>query len=179
MQLALAAMDRISDILALDTHMTLVSPQKKKTKQGILEFQHVSFHYTDEKKFILHDANFVLESGKTYALVGPTGGGKTTTASLMARLYDPTDGTILLNGQDIRSYDHDVRAQKIGFILQEPFVFSGTIQENILYGNHEYKDFSEKQLIQLLKKHDLMELLDRFPQGLRTHLSPELDTISL
>ena len=72
---------------------------------------------------------------KTYALVGPTGGGKTTTASLMARLYDPTRGRVLLDGRDIRSYAAGGTRRRIGFILQEPFLFTGTVRDNIVYGN--------------------------------------------
>ncbi len=79
-------------------------------------------------------------------MVLPTGGGKTTTASLMARLYDPTDGTVFLNGKDIRSYAPEERVKKIGFILQEPFLFSGTIRENIVYGNPAYIDCTDEQL---------------------------------
>ena len=87
-----------------------------------------------------------LERGKTYALVGPTGGGKTTTASLMARLYDPTSGTVLLEGKDIRAYSPEERTRKIGFILQEPFLFTGTVRENILYGNEPYQAYSNEQV---------------------------------
>src|ERR1700724_3851154 len=106
-----------------------------------LTFQHVSFQYPEGKE-VLRDVSFELEKGKTYALVGPTGGGKTTTASLMARLYDPTQGSVLLEGRDIRSYSPDERARKVGFILQDPFLFSGTVRDNILYGNEQYHDFS-------------------------------------
>ena len=101
----------------------------------MLAFEHVSFSYPGGSE-VLRDATFALERGKTYALVGPTGGGKTTTASLMARLYDPTGGRVLLDGRDIRTYHAGgARAGKIGFILQEPFLFTGTIRDNIVYGN--------------------------------------------
>ncbi len=88
-----------------------------------------------KSKEILHNVSLKLEKGKTYAFVGPTGGGKTTTASLIARLYDATTGTVLLDGKDIRSYKPEERSKKIGFILQEPFLFTGTVKDNILYGN--------------------------------------------
>src|SRR5690606_32398476 len=104
----------------------------------VLAFHNVSFQYTEDKH-VLDNLNFQLLAGKTYALVGPTGGGKTTTASLMARLYDPTQGTITLNGQDIRSYSDEQRTNQIGFILQEPFLFDGTIGQNLSYGQHNQK----------------------------------------
>ena len=118
---------------------------------------------------MLHDATFSLERGKTYALVGPTGGGKTTTAALMARLYDPTRGRVLLDGRDIRTFEPAERAQRIGFILQEPFLFTGTIRDNILYGHDRVRRvLGDEQLLRLLDEHNLAELLARFEHGLDT-----------
>jgi ATP-binding cassette, subfamily B, bacterial len=128
---------------------------------------------------ILHNINFNLERGKTYALVGPTGGGKTTTASLIARLYDPTQGTVFLNGKDIRSYEPEERTQKVGFILQEPFLFTGTVKENILYGNDIYKDFSNEELEDAIKKANLENLLAIFENRLETKVLSSGDSISL
>jgi ATP-binding cassette subfamily B protein len=145
---------------------------------AIIEFKNVFFHYREEKD-VLTNINFALEPGKTYALVGPTGGGKTTTASLMARLYDPTQGTIFLEGKDIRSYEPQVRAKKIGFILQEPFLFTGTVRDNILYGNEDYKDHSQEELLQVLENAHLTKLLSRFGDGLDTMITQGGDGISL
>ena len=78
---------------------------------AVLEFKNVFFHYTEGKN-VLKNINFTLEKGKTYALVGPTGGGKTTTASLMARLYDPSRGNVYLEGKDIRTYTTRRKSQK-------------------------------------------------------------------
>jgi ATP-binding cassette subfamily B protein len=127
----------------------------------------------------LHKVNFELERGKTYAFVGPTGGGKTTTASLISRLYDVSKGTIVLDGKDIRSYTPEERSRKIGFILQEPFLFSGTVRDNILYGNSEYKNFSNEQLSEAISKAGLEGLLERFDQGLNTKVQTSGDGISL
>jgi ATP-binding cassette subfamily B protein len=128
---------------------------------------------------VLSDVNFTLEKGKTYALVGPTGGGKTTTASLMARLYDPTTGMIFLNGQDIRTYAPAIRAQKIGFILQEPILFSGTVRENILYGNDTYKELTNDALIKVIHDAGLEALLARFDGGLDAVVATQGDALSL
>lgn len=146
--------------------------------RALLEFRGVSFHYPDGKE-VLHNNSFRLEKGKTYALVGPTGGGKTTTASLIARLYDPTSGKVLLNGKDIRSYSAAERSKKIGFILQEPFLFSGTVRDNLLYGNEQYKDYSNEQLADVIHDANLESLLTRFDAGLDTDLSSGGDGISL
>ncbi|HVY67868.1 MAG TPA: ATP-binding cassette domain-containing protein, partial [Patescibacteria group bacterium] len=120
-----------------------------------------------------------LQPGKTYALVGPTGGGKTTTASLMARLYDPTEGAVLLSGRDIRSYEAQERTNKIGFILQEPFLFTGTVRDNILYGNEQYQNYSNQQLETVIKSAGLEALLARFDQGLQTVVAATGDGLSL
>jgi ATP-binding cassette subfamily B protein len=177
-QTAMAGWDRISQILSLETNLVTVQEQVIEPSDSLLEFRNVHFAYPGGNE-ILHNINFKLERGKTYALVGPTGGGKTTTASLIARLYDPTGGTVFLDGKDIRSYESDERSQKVGFILQEPFLFTGTVKENILYGNEIYKDFSNEELKDALKKASLGSLLAIFEHGLETKVLSSGDSISL
>lgn len=181
-QTAVASWDRITDILSMDTDLVVIPESKAvphtKTSKSLLEFKNVHFGYVEGQQ-ILHDVNLTLEHGKTYALVGPTGGGKTTTASLMARLYDPVEGTVFLNNKDIRSYKPADRTKKIGFILQEPFLFSGTVKDNILYGNEEYKNYTSEQLQEVLKKEELEDLIARFEKGLDTEVSGSGETISL
>ncbi len=181
LQLALAGLDRISEVLGLESDL---APKPDETDcplvetDSVLEFKNVFFHYT-EGNDVLRDINFKLEVGKTYALVGPTGGGKTTTASLMARLYDPSSGTVLLKGKDIRCWTPSERVKKIGFILQEPFLFTGTVRENILYGNEKYDQHSNEALKEVLEKAHLTKLLERFSEGLDTRITVGGDAISL
>ena len=177
-QLALAAVDRISEVLALESNMPVAPAVQQGRSRGILEFENVHFSYPGGQE-VLRGSNFTLESGKTYALVGPTGGGKTTTASLMARLYDPTGGQVLLHGKDIRSYAPEERSRKIGFILQEPFMFTGTVRDNVLYGNEQYRQYSDDELIALLNAQNVGSLLSRFEQGLQTKVLAVGDAISL
>ena len=177
-QVALAGWDRISQILVLENNLPVVKSTGREETPYLLSFRHVSFSYTTGNE-ILKDVSFDLERGKTYAFVGPTGGGKTTTASLMARLYDPTDGQIILDGVDIRSMDIETRTSKIGFILQEPFLFSGTIRENILYGNTLYNDVSNEALLKDLLDSGLNGLVDRFDGGLTSEIKSSGDGISL
>lgn len=176
-QVALAGWDRISSVLDMKSNLSIVPTEKHVPNTGVLSFCDVSFGY--EGKEVLKKTSFTLERGKTYAMVGPTGGGKTTTASLMSRLYDPESGEVLLNGRDIRSYKSDERTRKIGFILQEPFLFTGTVRENILYGNEEYMHLSKKDLVDVINKRGLSEMLKRFDQGLETQVTSGGETISL
>jgi ATP-binding cassette subfamily B protein len=177
-QVAMAGWDRISHILTLNTNITIIDDIEKEETNAFLSFKNVSFKYPNGKE-ILHHINFELERGKTYAFVGPTGGGKTTTASLIARLYDATKGTVLLEGRDIRSFTHEERTKKIGFILQEPFLFTGTVKENILYGNEVYLNYSNETLQEILNETGLNSLLERFDQGLETKIQTTGDGISL
>ena len=178
LQAALASWDRIHDILVMETDLPNVIDAQKNQSSFVLEFKNVSFHYPGGKN-VLHKINLNLEKGKTYALVGPTGGGKTTTASLMARLYDPTAGTVLLDGKDIRSYSDEDRTKKIGFILQEPILFTGTVRENILYGNEQYGRFNNEELQKVIEQAGLQKILERFDQGLETKLTSTGDAVSL
>lgn len=177
-QVALAGWDRISQLLSLQTNLQTINDTGNKTSSALLAFQNVSFGYPNGRE-VLHNISFELERGKTYALVGPTGGGKTTTASLIARLYDPTSGLVLLDGRDIRTYASQERTQKIGFILQEPFLFTGTVRDNLLYGNEQYQHYSNEQLATVIREANLDGLLERFDDGLDTSVQASGDAISL
>jgi ATP-binding cassette subfamily B protein len=177
-QVAMAGSDRISNILSLESNLPVMRNDHQEKTTALLEFKNVHFGYESGQE-ILHNVQFELEPGKTYALVGPTGGGKTTTASLLARLYDPVSGVVLLNGKDIRSYNAEDRTMKIGFILQEPFLFSGTVRDNILYGNANLAGYSNAELEEVIKNANLQKLLDIFERGLDTIISSGGESISL
>jgi ATP-binding cassette, subfamily B, bacterial len=180
LQLALAGLDRISEVLSFESNIkTVPDVSGRVSREGaVMEFENVSFRYNNGKE-VIKNTNFVLEQGKTYALVGPTGGGKTTTASLMARLYDPTAGTVFLKGRDLRSYEPAARAKHIGFILQEPFLFNGTVRENILYGNEERYNCTNDELMKIIDEEHLTGLLERFSEGLNTKISTGGGDVSL
>jgi ATP-binding cassette subfamily B protein len=175
-QVAMAGWDRIAAVLAMESDMPVIDAKVANGK-GLLEFREVSFKYSDKE--VLHQVSFTLERGKTYAFVGPTGGGKTTTASLIARLYDPVSGQVLLDGKDIRTYKTEERTQKIGFILQEPFLFTGTLYDNILYGNEKYQQYSPEQLNDSLQQKGLLHILERFDKGLQTPVTSKGESMSL
>ena len=177
-QLAMAGWDRISKLLSLKSNLHFIKDKNDNNIDSYMHFGDVSFKYPNGRE-VLHKVSFDLKRGRTYAFVGPTGGGKTTTASLMARLYDASRGSILLENKDIRSYNPEVLTRKIGFILQEPFLFSGTVRENILYGNEEYGNLSDEKLIEAFRETGLQKLLDRFNEGLDTRVETTGDGISL
>ncbi|WP_167618702.1 ABC transporter ATP-binding protein [Maribellus sediminis] len=177
-QVALAAWDRIRKILELENNMPQLAANGVDETATLVSFRDVSFAYPGGNE-VLHDITFNLRRGKTYAFVGPTGGGKTTTASLIARLYDATKGSVLLDGHDIRSFSAEERSKRIGFILQDPFLFSGTVRENILYGNEEYANISNENLKKIFHDTGLETLLQRFENGLETRVDVSGDGISL
>ncbi|MDD3355463.1 MAG: ABC transporter ATP-binding protein, partial [Dysgonamonadaceae bacterium] len=177
-QLTLAAWDRISHLLSLKSNLPIIESMNDTFGSSLIHFRNVSFSYPTGEE-VLKDVSFDLQRGKTYAFVGPTGGGKTTTASLISRLYDVTKGTILLDGKDIRSYTACERASKVGFILQDPILFTGTIRENILYGNSECGALTNEQLEKELGNAQLLNLLKPFEEGLETPIEMSGDSISL
>lgn len=180
-QSAMASWDRIAAILELKSDIEyghIVETSNGETGKPVISFENVSFQYQSGKR-ILENINIDLHKGKTYAFVGPTGGGKTTTASLIARLYDPNEGEIKLDGIPIKEYSAQALSDKIGFILQEPFLFYGDLKDNILYGNEQLKSLSEDELMQLLEENNLENLIHRFENGLHTKISVEGEGMSL
>jgi len=178
LQQAMAALDRVTEMLRLENNLAQLPEGAKGPADTLLAFDKVGFAYANGKR-VLENVTLTLERGKTYALVGPTGGGKTTTAMLMARLYDPVEGTVFLDGRDIRSFTPAERARRIGFILQEPFLFSGTVRDNIVYGRDELADVSDEELAQRLEAQGLGGFLDRFKDGLSTAVTGGGDGLSL
>ncbi|MFA5185149.1 MAG: ABC transporter ATP-binding protein [Patescibacteria group bacterium] len=181
LQQSLAALDRISEVLSLKSDMAVIpasAPASAAARCPILLFHNVSFRYPEGQDVLKH-ISFKLECGKTYALVGPTGGGKTTTASLMARLYDPTEGMVELDGRDIRSYAPEERARKVGFILQEPFLFSGTLLDNLFYGHPDFVRASKSERLAALETSGFGDLLASFEKGLDTQVKTSGESISL
>ena len=179
-QMAFAGWVRISEILDLKTDLEIIetSNNSKIKEDDVLVFDKVKFSY-DGEKIILDKVNLDFKKGKTYAMVGPTGGGKSTMAALMCRLYDPDSGQIYFEGKDIRSYTGKELSEQIGFILQEQFIFTGSVGENIVYGNPNYEVYDKKRLKKELKEDGLEELVERFENGLDTEITPDTEIISL
>jgi len=157
------AAERIFQILDMPVDI-VDSPDAEKLPQvrGEVEFRDVTFGYSRNLP-VLHDFNMHIKAGQTLAIVGPTGAGKSTIASLVARFYDVQEGSILIDGYDVRSVtQHSLRSQ-VGIVLQEPFLFTGTIRDNIRYGRLEATGDEVMEAARAVGLHDLiMRLPDKY-----------------
>ncbi|XP_037371253.1 mitochondrial potassium channel ATP-binding subunit [Talpa occidentalis] len=149
----------------------------KEHLRGSVAFQNVSFSYPCRPGFpVLRDFTLTLPPGKMVALVGQSGGGKTTVASLLERFYDPTAGVVRLDGQDLRTLDPSwLRGQVIGFISQEPVLFATTIMENIRFGK---PDASDEEVYAAAREANAHEFITSFPQGYNTVVGERGATLS-
>lgn len=150
--------NRIADVL--ETKLTILEPEKPKTFpqpfRGTVEFRNVSFRYPDAEEDVLHDINFVAEAGKTTALIGTTGSGKSTVINLIPRFYDVTAGAILVDGTDIREVTtHDLRSM-IGYIPQQSSLFAGTIESNLRYGDENADDARLKLALEIAQAEEFV-----------------------
>jgi len=125
------------------------------TLMGEIEFDHVNFYYEDRKP-VLTDFNLKVQPGETIALVGPTGGGKSTIVNLLCRFYEPSSGQIRINGHDYTEYTMQSIHNKVGIVLQTPHLFSGSVRENIRYGRLEASDTDVEEAAILAGAHDFI-----------------------
>lgn len=135
--------------------------------KGVVEFKNVSFGYRDDVQ-ILKNISFRAEAGSSTAFIGPTGAGKTTIVNLLTRFYDVTEGEILIDGRDIRDYTRDSLRKSFGFVLQDTYLFSGTIMENIKYGR---PDATREEVIEASRLANAHHFIEQLPNGYETVLS--------
>ena len=132
------------------------------TLNGALDLDHVSFRYSPESREILHDVSLHLQPGKTLALVGASGGGKTTICHLIPRFYPLTEGSISVDGIDVRDMTAESLRRNVGIVQQDVFLFNGTIRENILYGR---LDATDEEVIEAAKRANIHEFVMTLPEG--------------
>ena len=131
---------------------------------GAISFNHVDFGYRSDR-LVLHDVTFSIAPGETIALVGPTGGGKSTIAKLITRFYDPSSGTIAIDGHNLRDINQLSLRRQLGVVPQEPFLFAGTIRDNLIFA----RDYiSDEELNSAIDKIGLREMIERLPDGIDT-----------
>lgn len=165
---SIASMDRVFEFIDEPYELT-DKPNAIKADQirGEVEFQNVSFQYEKEKENILHDVSLKVNRGDTVALVGISGGGKSTLVSLIPRFYDVTSGRLLIDGTDIRDYEARSLRNQVGMVLQDTFLFSETIRENIAIGK---PDATLEEIMKAAKAANAHEFIMSFPEGYETRV---------
>ena len=169
----LASANRINEVLRKKPSLVPGSLNQRKAASTKLVFDDVTFSYPDGGHAIEH-ISFSVNPGETLGIMGATGSGKTTIASLILRLYDRTAGQIVLDGQEIKHYSLDALHQKIGAVLQKDVLFADTIRENILFG----RNFSEEQLQQAIDDAQAREFIDKLADGLEHRLEAKGQNLS-
>lgn len=176
-QNGIASADRISVVLDLDIDIkNCIDPHSPGNDmiQGNIEFKNVSFSYRN-KKNVLESIDLKIEAGKSVAIVGPTGTGKTTFVNLIARLYDIDSGSVLLDGVDVKNWDIDKLRNQIGYLIQDTFLFEDTVINNLRYSNPLIK---EKDAMKVFKELGAEKFISDLPNGLNTMLQSEGKNLS-
>ncbi|MCA9381904.1 ABC transporter ATP-binding protein [Candidatus Dojkabacteria bacterium] len=176
-QSGLASSQRIYEILSLKTNILEVekpyNPNSKDIK-GEIKFIDAYFAY-DKDEFVLEDINLEIGAGETLAVVGPTGGGKTTFVNLIARLYDPTKGKLLIDGKDVKEWNLGKLRGQIGYLLQDTFLFEDTVLNNLKYNNPKV---TKAQAEKVLKDIGADHFIKSMPKGINTKLRANGSNIS-
>lgn len=165
---AFASMDRVFEFIDVP-YEVVDKPNaiKAHNVKGEIEFKNISFRYQEKEPLIIENLSMHVNSGETVALVGMSGGGKSTLVSLLPRFYDVTEGQILLDNIDLRDYEAQSLREQIGMVLQDTFLFSNTVRENILIGK---PDATEEEVIQAAKAANAHEFITKLPNGYETRV---------
>lgn len=166
--MSIESANRITEVL--ECKSDLVSPENGLTevKDGSISFENVSFKYSKEaEKFALSDINLQIKSGETVGILGGTGSSKTSLIQLIPRLYDVTEGSVKVGGEDVRNYDLDALRNQVSVVLQKNVLFSGTIKENLRWGNEHATD---EELVAACKAAQADEFISQFPDKYDTYI---------
>lgn len=166
MQKGLSGFRRFLDVV--ETEPEIVDAEDAEPLENIkghVRYEHVSFHYNDDDSLVLDDVSFDIQEGKSIALVGASGSGKTTICSLLPRFYDVSEGRITIDGKDVRKLTLQSLREQIGLVQQDVYLFCGSIRENIAYGR---PDASMEEIIEAAKKANIHEFIMELPDGYET-----------
>ncbi len=166
MQKGLSGFRRFLDVV--ETEPEIVDAEDAEPLENIkghVRYEHVSFHYNDDDSLVLDDVSFDIKAGKSIALVGASGSGKTTICSLLPRFYDVSEGRITIDGKDVRKLTLQSLREQIGLVQQDVYLFCGSIRENIAYGR---PDASMEEIIEAAKKANIHEFIMELPDGYET-----------
>ena len=167
LQKGMAGFERFIDVM--DTMPTIVDkPGAKELKdvKGVIDYKNVSFSYEKEES-VLNNINLHVDAGKNIAIVGPSGGGKTTLCSLIPRFYEVTGGAVEIDGTDVRDVTQKSLRSFIGLVQQDVYLFNGTVKENIAYGK---MDATMEEIVEAAKNADLLDFIETLPKGFDTEV---------
>lgn len=165
-QKGLSGFRRFLDVMETEPEIQDAPDAKElENVKGHVSYEDVSFHYSDDDTLVLSHVSFDIPAGKSIALVGPSGGGKTTICSLLPRFYDVTGGRVTIDGQDVRSLTKKSLRSQIGSVQQDVYLFCGTIRENIAYGK---PNATMEEIIEAAKKANIHEFIQELPDGYDT-----------
>ena len=174
-QLGLAASERVFALIDAEPRVVQMADQLAPRLQGRIEFRNLDFRYTANEK-VLEDFNLTIQAGETLALVGHTGAGKSSLGKLVARFYKFQEGQLFIDNQDIRSFNLDSYRGQLGIIPQTPFLFTGTVADNIRYGKPAATD---EEVVNVASRVGGGDWLEALPQGLETPVGEEGKGISM
>ena len=175
LQAMMAAAERIFEFLEEPEEVVTTKGNIDTSKlEGNVQFEHVKFGYNPEKT-IIKDFNANVKEGQKIAIVGPTGAGKTTMVKLLMRFYDVTDGAILVDGHNVKDFDRGELRKMFGMVLQDTWLFGGTVKENIKYGN---EDATDTEVIEAAKAAHVHHFIKTLPKGYNSMINEESTNIS-
>lgn len=174
---AMASAERIFEILDTEPEVTNAAHARKLPPiRGEVVFENVSFRYDPTKEDVLHGVNFRVRPGQRVALVGPTGAGKSTIVNLLMRFYDSTGGRVLIDGMDVKDVTLESLRQQMGIVLQDSFVFAGTVEQNLRYGN-EHATF--EQMVEAAENVRLDRVVSQLAAGYDTEVEERGSKLSV
>jgi len=175
-QITVASVERVFQVIDEEEMEEIEAnvPPKEDTPYAV-EFENVQFKYREMEELLMTDFNLTVKSGEMIAIVGPTGAGKSTLINLLERFYDVSDGSIRYKGEDVRDIDREDLRSKFSMVLQDTWLFYGTIWDNIAYGN---EDATAEDIMRASKAAYVDEFVERLPQGYDTVLNEETSNIS-
>ncbi len=158
-----ASVKRISEVLETESEIEEASNPVKELEDGSVSFKDVCFRYPGSKEKTLKNINFHINSGEVLGIIGSTGSSKSTLVQLIPRLYDATEGSVMVGNKDVKQYDIRMLRDNVAFILQNNTLFSGTLRENMKWGNEHAAD---EEIINALKQAQAWEFVSKYPDGL-------------
>jgi ABC-type multidrug transport system fused ATPase/permease subunit len=174
LQDGLAALDRIREILHISPEPADAPDAVAADIEGDIEMRNVSFRYRDDRA-VLEDFSYHFQAGRTYALVGPSGGGKSTLCKLVLRFYDPQSGTVFVDGRDLRELRQEHYRRQVSIVLQDPIMFSTSVRENIAFASG---GASQEEIERVSRQARAHEFICELPDGYDTPLGERGTTLS-